>query len=105
MRRSTRSFTPQSSGFAETGPLGVAGSATRLAHGAAFGNCSMLESPACSRIGSRATMSCGSREMRRVASVRYVRYSWLTTRPGVQTYPTCMTQNMPALARSQAADS
>eukprot|EP00965_Chrysotila_dentata_P018450 614058-Pleurochrysis_carterae.AAC.1 len=69
MRRSTRSFAPQSSGFAETGSLGAVGSATRLAHGAAFGNCSMLEPPACSRIGSRATMSCRSREMRSVASV------------------------------------
>eukprot|EP00965_Chrysotila_dentata_P005213 171097-Pleurochrysis_carterae.AAC.1 len=50
-------------------------------------------------------MSCESREVRSVASVRYVRNSWATTRPGVQTNPTCITQNMPALARSQAADS
>eukprot|EP00965_Chrysotila_dentata_P031600 1053709-Pleurochrysis_carterae.AAC.1 len=69
MRRSTRVFAPQLSGFAETGSLGAVGSATRSAHGAAFDNRSMSEPPACLRIGSRETTSCGSRETSSVASV------------------------------------
>eukprot|EP00965_Chrysotila_dentata_P126361 4176492-Pleurochrysis_carterae.AAC.1 len=105
MRRSTRLFAPQLSGFAETGLLGAVGSAMRSAHRAAVGIRLMSDPSACSWLGSRATMSCGSRAVRSVASVRYVRYSWAIARPGEPTYPTCKIQNMPALARSQAADS
>eukprot|EP00965_Chrysotila_dentata_P122821 4059319-Pleurochrysis_carterae.AAC.1 len=69
MRRSTRPFAPQAGGFTETGSFGAAGSTTRSAHGAAFGKRSMLGPSAGSRIGTRVTESCESREMRSVASV------------------------------------
>eukprot|EP00965_Chrysotila_dentata_P090214 2977426-Pleurochrysis_carterae.AAC.1 len=69
MRRSTRPFVPQAGSFTETGSFGAAGLATRSARGAAFGKRSRLGPPAGSRIGTRATESCESREVRSVASV------------------------------------
>eukprot|EP00965_Chrysotila_dentata_P030998 1032280-Pleurochrysis_carterae.AAC.1 len=105
MRRSTGFFASQLSGSAGICLLGAAGSAMRSPHEAAFDNRSTSDSLARSRHGLHATMSFASRAVRSLASVRYVRYPWATVRPGVVTYPTCMTQNTLALARSQAADS